>query len=167
MHGDILPVKAASLPTPEMVRRNLEHQMKTAALDDRFEDNKPIPPATPAMYHHDSEDNTEEFDTANWREEGTFDVSRKHLICSIAKRSDTMSRSLGQIADEVKAIPQSINQSIAQLRSAIDKSTTATEKTTRSTARVRKLCDELDQLRGTVDGSTTALDAHLERQQQK
>ena len=80
--------------------------MTTAATEDVYEDNEPIPPATPAMYQHDSEDNIEEFSTANWREEGNFDASRKHLICSIAKRSDTMSRSLGHIADKVRAIPQ-------------------------------------------------------------
>jgi len=79
------------------------------------------PPATPAIYHHESKDNIEEFATASWREEDNFDASQKYLICSIARRSDTISRSLGYITDEVRAIPQSINQSIAQLRSIIDK----------------------------------------------
>ena len=49
---------------PVMVRHNLEQQMATAATKDNFEDKEePIPPATPPMYHHDSEDNIEEFAT--------------------------------------------------------------------------------------------------------
>jgi len=70
---------------PETVCRNLEQQMATAAMTDVFKEEEPVPPVTPTMYHQDSEYNIEEFATANWREEGTFDALQKHLICSIAK----------------------------------------------------------------------------------
>ena len=78
----------------KLVRQNLLQQMKTAATSDRFEELEPIP-TTPHTYTHDSDDNVEEFATANWREEEIYAPSRKHLICSIAGRSDTMSCSLG------------------------------------------------------------------------
>ena len=37
--------------------------MATAATKDNFKDKVPISPATLPMYHHDSEDNIEEFAT--------------------------------------------------------------------------------------------------------
>ena len=136
--------------------------MKTAATSDRFEEFEPFP-TTPRTYTHDSDDNVEEFATANWREEEIYAPSRKHLICSIAGRSDTMSRSLGKLADEVRAMPDMLNQSVATLRATVEKSTPSAEENRRVVSRVQELGAEVQELGVTVGKATAALTIDVTR----
>jgi len=123
--------------------------MRTAASTDRFEELEPFP-STPRTYTHDSDDNVEEFATANWREEEIFAPSRKHLICTIAGRSDTMSQSLGKLADEVRAMPDMLNHSVATLHATVEKSTASAEDNRKVVSRVQTLGDEVHELGITV-----------------
>ena len=58
--------------------------------------------------------------------------------------------SLGRLADEVRAMPETVNQSVATLRSTVGKSEAATEENRRAAERVQKLGGEVQTTVGNV-----------------
>jgi len=152
--------EASEPPDRSTVRRNLLQQMKTAATSDQYESDQYEElahfPTTLRTYTLDNDDNVEAFATENWKEEEIYAPNRKHLIYSIAGRADAMSRSLGQLADEVRALPETLNQSVATICSTVQKSEVAAEDNRSAIIKIQTLETEVKQL-GAAVGIATAM----------